>query len=70
MTDRPDYVSYAKCMEEIKRRQRAITMWQTKLIRLLNNHVVSFPDNKIVLYVGMQSAETGNVHTAIFQKMD
>lgn len=42
--------------------------WREKLIRLLNNHLIEFPDDKTVLYVGMQSTETGSVHTALFKK--
>jgi len=41
-------------------------MWREKLIRLLNNHLIKFPDEETVLYVGMKSAEEGTVHTALF----
>jgi hypothetical protein len=40
-----------------------------RLIRLLDNHIVRFPDNETFLYVGMKSIETGNVHFAFFQKI-
>jgi hypothetical protein len=43
-------------------------IWREKLIHLLNNHLVKFPDDETVLYVGMQSVETGAVHTALFKK--
>ncbi|HEX3754386.1 MAG TPA: hypothetical protein VHV26_04850 [Rhizomicrobium sp.] len=42
--------------------------WRTKTIRLLNNHIVKFPD-ETVLYVGMQSVETGDVHMSLFGKV-
>ncbi|MEZ2145973.1 hypothetical protein AAE026_27320 [Bradyrhizobium sp. DN5] len=41
--------------------------WRAKLTRLLNNHLIRFPDDETVLYVGM-SNETGSVHTALFKK--
>jgi hypothetical protein len=44
-------------------------IWREKLISLLNNHLISFPDDETILYVGMQSAETGAVHTALFKKI-
>jgi hypothetical protein len=43
--------------------------WREKLIRLLNNHLIKFPDEETVLYVGMQSTESGAVHTALFKKL-
>ncbi|MCK1514920.1 hypothetical protein IVB22_20585 [Bradyrhizobium sp. 190] len=43
-------------------------IWRERLMRLLNNHLVKFPDDATVLYVGMQSVETGAVHTALFKK--
>lgn len=43
-------------------------IWREKVIRLLNNHLVKFPDDRTVLYVGMQSDSTGGVHTALFEK--
>jgi len=43
-------------------------IWREKLIRLLNNHLVKFPDDRTVLYVGMKSESTGGVHTALFEK--
>jgi hypothetical protein len=42
--------------------------WREKLIRLLNNHLIEFPDDKTILYVGMTSLETGGVHTTLFKK--
>jgi hypothetical protein len=48
--------------------ERQFPIWREKLIRLLNNHLVRFPDNETILYVGMQSAETGAVHTALFKQ--
>ena len=42
--------------------------WGDKIVRLLNNHLVRFPDETL-LYVGMQSAENGDVHTALFAKI-
>jgi hypothetical protein len=41
--------------------------WREKLIRLLNNHLVKFPDAKYILYVGMQD-EGGRVHSNLFAK--
>ena len=41
--------------------------WRAKLVRLLNNHLVQFPDHKSVLYVGMQNL-SGNVHSNLFVK--
>lgn len=48
--------------------ERHFPVWREKLIRLLNNHLIRFPDDETVLYVGMQSVETGAVHTALFAK--
>jgi hypothetical protein len=42
--------------------------WRSKLIRLLDNHLIKFPDNRTVLYVGMENSETGQVHTSLFEK--
>lgn len=42
--------------------------WRQKIIALLDNHIVEFPGNETILYVGMQSVETGAVHAAFFQK--
>jgi hypothetical protein len=44
-------------------------IWRKKLIRLLNNHLIKFPGGETILYVGMQSEETGTVHTALFKKL-
>jgi hypothetical protein len=44
-------------------------IWREKLLRLLNNHLVRFPDDRTVLYVGMQSVETGGVHTSLFERL-
>jgi len=44
-------------------------MWRERLVRLLNNHLIRFPDEETVLYVGMQSVEGGTVHTALFKKI-
>lgn len=44
-------------------------LWRERLIRLLNNHLIKFPDDDTILYVGMQSTETGSVHTALFKKL-
>ena len=43
--------------------------WRERLIRLLNNHLIKFPDDETILYVGMQNTETGSVHTALFGKL-
>jgi hypothetical protein len=43
-------------------------IWREKLIRLLNNHTIRFPGDESILYVGMQSAETGAVHLNLFAK--
>lgn len=50
--------------------EKQFSSWRTQLIRLLDNHLVKFPDNKTILYVGMQSVENGKVHTALFSKID
>jgi hypothetical protein len=50
--------------------EKQFPLWRAKLIRLLNNHLVKFPDDKSVLYVGMQSRETGQVHTNLFSKIE
>jgi hypothetical protein len=42
-------------------------VWRERLMRLLENHLVRFPDDATILYVGMQSLETGAVHTALFK---
>jgi hypothetical protein len=44
--------------------------WREKVIALLNHHTIEFPDQKTILYVGMQSVESGSVHTALFQRFD
>jgi hypothetical protein len=44
-------------------------IWRARLVRLLNDHLIKFPDDRTVLYVGMQSAETGGVHVALFSKL-
>lgn len=44
-------------------------VWREKLIRLLNNHLIKFPGDETILYVGMQSAGTGSVHTSLFKKL-
>ena len=48
--------------------EKQFPIWREKVIRLLNNHLIKFPDDKTVLYVGMQSVETGGVHTALFNR--
>jgi hypothetical protein len=47
--------------------QKDFSEWDRKAVRLLNHHVVKFPDDTL-LYVGMRSAETGEVHVALFAK--
>ncbi len=49
--------------------EKEFPVWREKLTRLLNNHLIRFPDNETVLYVGMESVETGAVHTALFGKL-
>ena len=44
-------------------------IWREKLIRLLNNHLIRFPDDETILYVGMQSADEGTVHMTLFKKL-
>jgi hypothetical protein len=48
--------------------EKEFPVWRAKLIRLLNNHLIRFPDDATILYVGMQSLETGGVHTAFFAR--
>ena len=50
--------------------EKQFLTWRAKIIRLLNHHLVRFPDDKTILYVGMQSIETSGVHTALFSKQD
>jgi hypothetical protein len=49
--------------------EKQFPTWRLKLIRLLNNHLIRFPGNDAFLYVGMQSVETGGVHTSLFEKL-
>lgn len=49
--------------------EKMFPMWRAKLIRLLNNHLIRFPDDATILYVGMQSVETGAVHLSLFGKV-
>jgi len=49
--------------------EKHFPVWRGKLLRLLDNHLVEFPDGKTVLYVGMQS-QTGHVHTSVFSKSE
>jgi hypothetical protein len=44
-------------------------VWREKIIGLLNNHLIRFPGEERILYVGMQSVETGAVHTTWFEKV-
>jgi hypothetical protein len=53
-------------LEEI---EKQFSTWRSKLVRLLNNHLIRFPGSDTFLYVGMQSTETGAVHTALFEKL-
>jgi hypothetical protein len=53
-------------VEEIEKK---FPVWRERLVRLLDNHVIQFPGDDAFLYVGMQSAETGSVHTSYFKKM-
>ena len=39
-------------------------------MNLLSNHTIKFPGDDIIFYVGMQSKETGKVHTAVFGKIN
>jgi hypothetical protein len=50
--------------------EKHFPIWRTRIVRLLNNHLIEFPDDKTVLYVGMQSLETGEVHTTLFGKVE
>ncbi len=45
--------------------EKQFPVWRERSVRLLNNHLIKFPGNKTILYVGMQSP-TGEVHTALF----
>ncbi|MGV3635538.1 MAG: hypothetical protein ACO1NY_14405 [Pseudorhodoplanes sp.] len=44
--------------------------WRDKIIALLDQHLVKFPGDQQFMYVGMQSRETGGVHTAFFERSD
>jgi hypothetical protein len=44
-------------------------IWRERLIHLLNNHLVRFPDDETILYVGMNNADGGAVHTSLFKKL-
>jgi hypothetical protein len=48
--------------------EKQFSIWRKKLVRLLDNHLVRFPDKNTILYVGMQSTSTGQVHIALFGK--
>ena len=48
--------------------EKQFPVWREKTIRLLNHHLVRFPDDQTVLYVGMNSIQTGAVHRALFKK--
>jgi hypothetical protein len=48
--------------------ERQFPEWRAKLVRLLDNHLVKFPDAKSILYVGMQN-EDGHVHSNLFSKI-
>jgi hypothetical protein len=50
--------------------EKQFTEWRAKLFRLLNNHLIQFPGGDAFMYVGMQSAETGSVHSNLFVKSD
>jgi hypothetical protein len=54
-----------RMLEEI---EALFSTWRERLIRLLDNHLVRFPDDGTILYVGMQSVETGSVHINLFKK--
>jgi hypothetical protein len=48
--------------------EKKFSIWRDKLLRLLDNHLVRFPDKKTILYVGMQNASTGQVHISLFEQ--
>jgi hypothetical protein len=48
--------------------EREFPTWREEVIRLLNNHLVEFPDDNSLLYVGMQN-ERGQVHMNLFAKV-
>jgi hypothetical protein len=50
--------------------EEQFTIWRQKTMRLLNNHLIRFPGDKNILYVGMQSIETGSVHTNLFVRRE
>jgi hypothetical protein len=49
--------------------EKQFPIWREKIIRLLTNHLIGFPDGN-VLYVGMQSIKSGAVHTNLFSPHD
>jgi hypothetical protein len=49
--------------------EKLFPIWRAKLVRLLNNHLIRFPDNVTILYVGMQDTESGGVHMNLFGKL-
>jgi hypothetical protein len=48
--------------------QKLFPIWTTRLVRLLNCHLITFPGDEMLLYVAMQAKETGNVSINVFQK--
>ena len=54
----------------IEKLEARFSVWRERLIKLLDHHQVKFPGGDAFLYVGMQSVETGGVHTAFFTKVD
>jgi hypothetical protein len=54
--------------DELVALQNNFPIWRQKVITLLDNHIIAFPDNETIMYVGMQSLEAGTVHTAFFKR--
>jgi hypothetical protein len=48
--------------------EKQFSIWRSRLVRLLDNHLVKFPDKNTILYVGMQNSSSGQVHTALFEQ--
>jgi len=50
--------------------QEAFPVWLRKVYNLLNSHLIEFPGQEEILYVGMKSKDTGAVHCALFKKQN
>jgi len=54
--------------DELVALQNHFPIWRQKVIALLDNHIIAFPDNETIMYVGMQSVEAGHCAYSILRK--